>query len=231
MVRKFFMYVSVVICATLMFAPSVFAAGVNVGDNSGTDVVIATKISSMTCDYSNGREGRLTLVDVDGVSHRAVYRTSDVSAAWCTTRLELVANNLLSATPRLIDVYDAANLRFDGATGTVVLSNLATGGGGDSSGGGETECRLSILPDSWCGEDGIWLLLQLVLNVMTAGVGILATIGLVISGIQWGTAIDKEQQIVMAKSRIFNIVIGLVMWALMWLVLSWLIPGFEGSFA
>ncbi len=86
----------------------------------------------------------------------------------------------------------------------------------------------SILPPSWCSEDsdeGIWNILQLILVIMTAGVGVLATIGLVISGIQWLTARDKEDQIVKAKSRIFNIVIGIVVWGLMWLFLSWLIPG------
>lgn len=95
----------------------------------------------------------------------------------------------------------------------------------------------SILPGEWCESDvsgdasqnGVWEILQLVLNIMTAGVGVLATIGLVISGIQWMTARDNEAQIVKAKSRIFNIVIGIVVWALMWVVLSWLMPGGLGD--
>jgi len=86
------------------------------------------------------------------------------------------------------------------------------------------ECR-SILLGIECDESGVWDLLQTALTVMTAGVGILATIGLVVSGIQWLTARDNESQLVKAKSRIFNIVIGIVVWALMWLVLSWLLPG------
>jgi hypothetical protein len=100
------------------------------------------------------------------------------------------------------------------------------GGEGNTESSGAGNCDLALLPDSWCGEDGVWNVLQLVLDIMTAGVGILATIGLVISGMQWMTARDKEDQIVKAKSRIFNIVIGVVVWALMWLVLTWLIPGF-----
>lgn len=90
-----------------------------------------------------------------------------------------------------------------------------------------TERCTSILPAEWCTEDGNGIagILNLVLNIMTMGIGILATIGLVISGIQWLTARDKEDQIVKAKSRIFNIVIGIVIWGIMWLVLQWLLPG------
>ncbi|MCL1839680.1 pilin [Candidatus Saccharibacteria bacterium] len=87
------------------------------------------------------------------------------------------------------------------------------------------EC-VGILPSDWCGENGVWRILELILNIMTMGIGILALVGIVISGIQWMTARDKEEQIVKAKSRIFNIVIGLIVWALIWLILNWLIPGF-----
>jgi hypothetical protein len=108
------------------------------------------------------------------------------------------------------------------------LGDKYVGGAGDldEKPGGDNKCSTSILPASWCGEEGIWQILQIILDIMTMGVGVLATVGLVISGIQWLTARDKDDQIVKAKSRIFNIVIGIVVWALMWLVLKWLIPGF-----
>lgn len=88
----------------------------------------------------------------------------------------------------------------------------------------ESKCT-SILPESWCEVDGVWGVLNLALSIMTMGTGVLATIGLVISGMQWLTARDKEDQVVKAKNRIFNIVIGIMVWGLMWLVLQWLIPG------
>lgn len=91
----------------------------------------------------------------------------------------------------------------------------------------DADCT-SILPGEWCDEDsgnGVFEILNLVLNIMTAGIGIIATIGLIIVGIQWMTARDKEDQIVKAKSRLQNIVIGILVWGLLWLFLSWLIPG------
>ncbi|MFV0485171.1 MAG: D-alanyl-D-alanine carboxypeptidase family protein [Candidatus Saccharimonadales bacterium] len=83
----------------------------------------------------------------------------------------------------------------------------------------------SILPDSWCESNGVWEILNLVLNIATLGIGILATIGIVITGIMWLTARDNEQQVVKSKNRMFNIVIGIMVWGLLWLFLSWLIPG------
>ncbi|MCL1840085.1 M15 family metallopeptidase [Candidatus Saccharibacteria bacterium] len=83
----------------------------------------------------------------------------------------------------------------------------------------------SILPESWCQPGGIAEILGLILDIMTMGIGVLATVGLVISGIQWLTSRDNESQVIKAKSRIFNIVIGILTWALIWLLLSWLLPG------
>lgn len=90
-----------------------------------------------------------------------------------------------------------------------------------------SECT-SILPGDWCegdGSAGISGILNLVLNIMTMGVGILATVGLIISGIQWLTARDNENQVIKAKSRIFNIVIGIALWGVMYMLLAWLTPG------
>ncbi|MBQ9029712.1 hypothetical protein IJ114_03025 [Candidatus Saccharibacteria bacterium] len=77
--------------------------------------------------------------------------------------------------------------------------------------------------------DGIYLVLNVILTVMTFGVGILGTIGIVIAGIQYATAKDNEQQMAKAKMRIFQIVIGMVIWAVLYFALRWLLPGFQNS--
>lgn len=82
----------------------------------------------------------------------------------------------------------------------------------------------SILPNSWCKSNGVWEITNLVFNIATMGVGILATLGIVIVGIQWLTAKDNEQQVAKSKNRLLNIVIGVLVWGLMWLIASWLIP-------
>lgn len=79
----------------------------------------------------------------------------------------------------------------------------------------------SILPENMC----IGQILMLILNVLVYGLGVAATLGVVIAGIYYMTARDNEQQVTVAKRRLYEIVIGLVAWALMYTVLNWLIPG------
>lgn len=60
---------------------------------------------------------------------------------------------------------------------------------------------------------------------LSLGLGILAVFGLVISGIQYAAAQDNPQAVSGAKTRIYNIVIGIVIFAFMFGLLQWLIPG------
>ena len=73
--------------------------------------------------------------------------------------------------------------------------------------------------------DGIYQILAVILNVLTFGIGIAATIGMVLAGLQYLTARDNAVQVEKAKMRILQIVIGLVMYAMIWALLQWLIPG------
>ncbi len=79
----------------------------------------------------------------------------------------------------------------------------------------------NILPDTLDIEG----LLRLVLNILVYGIGVAATIGVVIAGIQYLTARDNPGQVAAAKTRLFNVALGLVAWAVMFAVLNWLIPG------
>ena len=87
----------------------------------------------------------------------------------------------------------------------------------------------SILPKSWCseGEDGKSLksLLNVILNVITAGVTVLGILGVTIAGIQYATARDNEAQVVAAKKRILEVVIGLALWILFGVVLNYFVLG------
>ena len=78
--------------------------------------------------------------------------------------------------------------------------------------------------DSGNGE-GIFCILNIGLTVLTWGVGIAGTLGIVICGIQYLTARDSVDQAAKAKNRLINIIIGLAVYAVMWGFLTWLIPG------
>lgn len=60
---------------------------------------------------------------------------------------------------------------------------------------------------------------------LTIGVGVIAVFGLVISGIQYAAAQENPQSVAAAKSRINNIIIGIVIYLTMFGLLQWLIPG------
>jgi len=73
--------------------------------------------------------------------------------------------------------------------------------------------------------DGVYKILNIILNVLTAGVGVFGVLGLVWTGIQYMSARDNDQQLAAAKKRLLDIVIGLLIYAVMYTVLEWLIPG------
>lgn len=87
-----------------------------------------------------------------------------------------------------------------------------------------------ILTDCWEkaeGEngEGIMCVLKIALDILTVGIGILGVLGIVIVGIQYLTAGGNEEQTRKAKRRMFEIVIGLVAYVLLYALLNWLLPG------
>ena len=109
------------------------------------------------------------------------------------------------------------------ATGMVAAPTLAFAEGETSSGYTSilTECETAEAG----GGEGIYCILRIALKILTYGVGIVGVLGLVWAGILYLTSGDKEAQMQKAKTRIFEIVVGLAAYAIMWLVLDWLIPG------
>ena len=77
-------------------------------------------------------------------------------------------------------------------------------------------------------EDGeaVNELLVTVAKVMMGLVVVLAVVGVIISGYQYMMSSGDPAKMAKAKRRIIEIVIGLVVFALMWVGLEFLIPGF-----
>ena len=81
-----------------------------------------------------------------------------------------------------------------------------------------------------CGQDGdgVGCILRLVVDIMSIGIGILGVIGITIVGVQYLTAGGDEGKVKKSKQRMFEIVIGLVAYVVIYAALRWLLPGFNG---
>ena len=83
------------------------------------------------------------------------------------------------------------------------------------------DVKTAILPESWKIED----ILNMILLVVTTGVGIAAVGAIVYAGVLYITARDNAGQVSKAKTMIMNTVVGVVAYLLMWAFLQWIIPG------
>lgn len=86
--------------------------------------------------------------------------------------------------------------------------------------------QASILTDCSKAEDGVVCILNLVVDIMSIGIGVLGVIGITVVGIQYLTAGGNEEKTRKAKQRMFEIVVGLVSYVVIFAVLKWLMPGF-----
>lgn len=74
-------------------------------------------------------------------------------------------------------------------------------------------------------DSGVWGILLLVINILSAGVGVLAVGGIVYGAILYGTAADSSEQTKKAKDIIRNVVIGILLYIFMYAFLNYIIPG------
>ncbi len=92
--------------------------------------------------------------------------------------------------------------------------------------------QTSIIGNGEICDDGkgssIMHVLELVVDIMTIGIGILGVIGITVVGIQYLTAGGSEEKVRKAKRRMFEIVIGLVAYVVIYAFLRWLLPNFSG---
>lgn len=78
-------------------------------------------------------------------------------------------------------------------------------------------------------NNGIWGLLLIAINILTAGIGVAAVAGIVWGSILYTTASGKPEQVKKANVVIANTVLGIIMYALLFAFLNYIIPG--GLFA
>lgn len=74
-------------------------------------------------------------------------------------------------------------------------------------------------------ETGIWALLMMGVNILTAGIGVVALAGIVYGAVLYTSAGGSTEQIKKAYTVFTNVGIGIVAFAGMWALLNFLIPG------
>lgn len=74
---------------------------------------------------------------------------------------------------------------------------------------------------------GVYTTLDLIMTILTIGIGISAAIGIAVSGIIYLTAKGDVAKTTKAKRRIYEIVIGLAAYAVIWALLTFLLPEFN----
>jgi hypothetical protein len=74
-------------------------------------------------------------------------------------------------------------------------------------------------------DTGIWGVLLLAINILTAGIGVAAVAGIVYASILYTSSGGDQERIKKAMTIITDIVIGVVAYALMYAALNFLVPG------
>lgn len=74
-------------------------------------------------------------------------------------------------------------------------------------------------------QSALWAILELTLNILIGAVGIAAVGGLIYGAIMYSSARDNPGQVQEAIGVIRNVIIGLVLFVLMFAILQYLIPG------
>ena len=72
---------------------------------------------------------------------------------------------------------------------------------------------------------GVYTVVNLVIDIITIGIGILSVASIIAMGIKYMTAGGDEEQAKKAKYRLLQIVVGLLAYALLYVGVQWLLPG------
>ena len=97
----------------------------------------------------------------------------------------------------------------------------------------DTKRCTTLLSESWCDEDSdgsnIIELIKKAVGILTAGVVVAGTIGIIWCGFLILTSRDNEAQVAKARKRLIDVVIGIVLFVLGNVIINLLFPGGDTS--
>lgn len=111
------------------------------------------------------------------------------------------------------------------------LSSPPSGDAGDPSGakgcGGVDTAIIKCNADNSGGieTNGVWALLLMAINILTAGIGIAAVGGIIYGSIMYTSAGDNDGQVKQAKEIIRNVIVGIILYVAMYALLQFIVPG------
>ena len=91
--------------------------------------------------------------------------------------------------------------------------------------GGEFQCGNNQRLQACVDETPLMKQINTIIIALSAGIGIVVIIMIIVGGIQYTTAGGDSSRVAAAKSRIFNAVIALVAFFFMFGFLQWIVPG------
>lgn len=111
---------------------------------------------------------------------------------------------------------------------TAAALSPATASAAGKCGGVETaiiSCSQNSDKPTTIEQTGVWGLLILIINIMTAGVGVLALVGFIYGAILYTSAGGSPEQIKKARTVFTNVVIGVAAFGGMFTILNFIVPG------
>jgi hypothetical protein len=103
-----------------------------------------------------------------------------------------------------------------------LVDGSSTSGGNTTSTNFAGDCNSANLDENNC---GIVKYIVLLINALSAIVGVVVVIMIVIGGIQYSVSRDNPQAVQAAKSKIINAIVALVGYMFMFGLLQYLVPG------
>lgn len=133
---------------------------------------------------------------------------------------------------QVLAIFGLVALPFAATIATPTLVDAQQNKKPDKTCGGVPTAVFSC-PDEYSGDGGVETsgvigILNVVINIMTVAVGIVAIGAFVYAGILYAAAADSEEQVKKAKDIIRNTVIGIILYVGMFMLARYLIPGSGG---